>query len=130
MRKLIMVIRLNNPGGSTRSPKYLRVSEGDGGSLGYRMSDTSGRGYSLSSLQIKEPFPVWPAGSNATLLLKIQAVLRNGVYSFHSVEMAPEAPTDHWADDDEFPVSDWRYEVANDDTRLGYRDWVGECRNG
>ncbi len=25
---------------------------------------------------------------------------------------------------DEFPVVDWQYEVANEDTRLGYDDWV------
>ena len=29
----------------------------------------------------------------------------------------------HWDNDPEFPVSDWQYEVANDDTRLGYREW-------
>lgn len=30
----------------------------------------------------------------------------------------------HWDDDDEFPPSDWRYEVENGDTRLGYKDWL------
>jgi hypothetical protein len=30
----------------------------------------------------------------------------------------------HWIDDEEFPSSDWREEVANDDTRLGYTEWV------
>ena len=29
-----------------------------------------------------------------------------------------------WATHARFPVSDWKYEVANDDTRLGYRDWL------
>jgi hypothetical protein len=27
-------------------------------------------------------------------------------------------------EDDEFPISDWRYDVANGDTKLGYIDWV------
>ena len=31
---------------------------------------------------------------------------------------------DPWATHARFPVSDWQYEVANDDTRLGYRDWL------
>ena len=29
-----------------------------------------------------------------------------------------------WGVHPDFPVSDWRYEVANDDTRLGYWEWV------
>ena len=29
-----------------------------------------------------------------------------------------------WATHARFLVSDWKYEVANDDTRLGYRDWL------
>jgi hypothetical protein len=30
----------------------------------------------------------------------------------------------HWESNPAYPVEDWRYEVANDDTRLGYLDWV------
>lgn len=30
----------------------------------------------------------------------------------------------HWDNDPEHPVEDWRYEVANDDTRLGYQEWI------
>ena len=30
---------------------------------------------------------------------------------------------DHWAERDGFPLADWRHEVANDDTRLGYAAW-------
>lgn len=29
-----------------------------------------------------------------------------------------------WGEHDDFPVSDWRYEVANQDTRTGYWEWV------
>ena len=34
----------------------------------------------------------------------------------------------HWEDDAEFPSEDWRYEVANGDTRLGYREWIERQR--
>lgn len=27
-------------------------------------------------------------------------------------------------DHDRYPVSDWQYEVANGDTRLGYNEWL------
>lgn len=30
----------------------------------------------------------------------------------------------HWGEDPRYPVSDWKYEVANDDTRSGYWEWV------
>ena len=29
-----------------------------------------------------------------------------------------------WSDHPDFPSSDWKEEVANDETRLGYWDWV------
>ena len=29
-----------------------------------------------------------------------------------------------WDDDPDHPVADWQYEVANNDTRLGYWQWV------
>ncbi len=35
---------------------------------------------------------------------------------------------DNWQDDPDFPVRDWKYEVANDDTRLGYHEWVARKR--
>ncbi len=41
---------------------------------------------------------------------------------------------DPWRDEDaDYPLADWRYDVANNDTRLGYRDWVEhnkESRDG
>lgn len=30
----------------------------------------------------------------------------------------------HWDSNPDYPVSDWKREVANDATRLGYWDWV------
>ena len=35
----------------------------------------------------------------------------------------------HWDDDPEFPSEDWKYEVANGDTRLGYGEWVEHQRD-
>lgn len=29
-----------------------------------------------------------------------------------------------WAEHDRYPVADWQYEVANGDTRQGYREWL------
>ena len=40
-----------------------------------------------------------------------------------SIEEGEEKP-DIWDDDKEFPPEDWQSEVANGDTRGGYRDWV------
>ena len=39
------------------------------------------------------------------------------------------AKISHWEDDHEFPSEDWKYEVANGDTRLGYREWVEHQRD-
>ena len=30
----------------------------------------------------------------------------------------------HWDEDEKYPVKDWQYEVANDDTRIGYLEWI------
>lgn len=35
-----------------------------------------------------------------------------------------DTPNDYWANDPEHPVGDWKYEVENNDTRLGYWEWV------
>lgn len=29
-----------------------------------------------------------------------------------------------WGEHRDYPAADWRYEVQNDDTRLGYWEWV------
>jgi len=34
-----------------------------------------------------------------------------------------------WIDDPEYPSSEWRQEVAEDNTRLGYLEWVGHKRD-
>ena len=30
----------------------------------------------------------------------------------------------NWEQHPDYPVEDWQYEVGNDDTRLGYWEWV------
>jgi len=30
----------------------------------------------------------------------------------------------HWDNHPDYPVEDWKYEVANADTRQGYADWL------
>lgn len=34
----------------------------------------------------------------------------------------------HWDDYTDFPVSEWRMEVVEDNTRLGYLEWVDHQR--
>lgn len=36
---------------------------------------------------------------------------------------------ENWTSDSEFPWVDWQSEVASDDTRLGYAEWVVNQRN-
>jgi len=47
-------------------------------------------------------------------------------------EVVARAPSpaagSYWDEDPEYAVADWRYEVANDDTRLGYLEWVEHQR--
>ena len=31
---------------------------------------------------------------------------------------------DPWVEDKDYPVMNWQYEVSQNDTRLGYIDWV------
>ena len=35
----------------------------------------------------------------------------------------------YWDDDDNYPIEDWQYEVANGNTRIGYWDWVKNQRS-
>lgn len=39
-------------------------------------------------------------------------------------EIAP----DYWSEDPEHPLASWKYEVANDDDRSGYWEWVAARR--
>lgn len=35
-----------------------------------------------------------------------------------------EQPDNYWEEDETYPSEDWKFEVANNDTRLGYHEWV------
>lgn len=35
-----------------------------------------------------------------------------------------ETPANAWAEHPDYPLSDWKYQVASGDTRRGYREWV------
>jgi hypothetical protein len=45
------------------------------------------------------------------------------------IEDKRQKPDDIWAEDENHSVAQWQYEVENDDTRLGYWDWVNNQRN-
>ena len=32
----------------------------------------------------------------------------------------------YWSEHPDYPVDDWRYQVANNDTRAGYWEWVAQ----
>lgn len=33
----------------------------------------------------------------------------------------------YWAEIPEYPLDDWKAEVMNNDTRVGYHEWVKAC---
>ena len=35
-----------------------------------------------------------------------------------------ETHEDYWGERPGHPIDDWKYEVRNDDTRMGYWEWV------
>ncbi len=42
---------------------------------------------------------------------------------FAEVEALTDA-YDYWGEHPDYPLQDWRYDVADDNTRLGYWQWV------
>jgi hypothetical protein len=51
----------------------------------------------------------WEHGDLAGAVRQLQAALES---------------SSHWEVHPDHPVEDWKDEVANDDTRLGYQEWV------
>ena len=66
--------------------------------------------------------------ADINLALQHASEVRQGTYltAFGVTKSATEAQTysDVWAEDPDYPVEQWKYEVENDDTRRGYWDWV------
>ncbi len=48
----------------------------------------------------------------------------DSVCGMQALQALADAHGGHWGQHPEHPVADWQYEVANDDTRLGYWAWV------
>ena len=48
------------------------------------------------------------------------------VYEFakHVDLQEPPDGLNYWAEHPKFPLKDWQYSVANNDTRVGYWEWV------
>lgn len=42
--------------------------------------------------------------------------------------VAPTNTKSPWDEDTKYPAKDWQHEVGNDDTRLGYLEWVEHHR--
>lgn len=50
--------------------------------------------------------------------------------AYFEVGGLPEPPEEKssWDEDSEYPMEDWKYEVDNGETLLGYQDWVKDRR--
>lgn len=71
--------------------------------------------------------------------ISIECIVIDGLYIIHGskgefhvdtegviVFDATNIHSDEWTQNPDYPVEDWKYEVANEDTRLGYEAW---CRH-
>jgi hypothetical protein len=67
---------------------------------------------------------VWPAGPEVVDVLTRDK--RGVLVANQSLDAV--IPTDLWGEDSRFPRTDWSYEVQNNDTNLGYWDWVASMR--
>jgi hypothetical protein len=64
-----------------------------------------------------------------TNLRRIQALRGAGETTLRqSLPRSGQGSISHWDEDPEYKVRDWRAEVANDDTRLGYLEWATHQR--
>jgi hypothetical protein len=64
----------------------------------------------------------WDDGDSKVISSRV--VVRDSSWTVVADTDAAEAEISHWEEDPQHPVADWQYEVSNDDTRLGYRDWL------
>lgn len=58
----------------------------------------------------------------------IMALILDLIDGFAVIELDYKPVTNHWEDDAEYPVADWQYEVANNDTRQSYAEWLKSKR--
>jgi hypothetical protein len=50
--------------------------------------------------------------------------LVNDVLEGQDLEMLMDNNGGYWAQNEQYPVADWKYEVLNDCTRRGYWEWL------
>lgn len=63
----------------------------------------------------RHPYVEWSHADEITISLRDQC---------EAIDKLRAAIDGFNAEEEQFPVEDWRYEVANGDTQRGYRDWV------
>jgi len=56
-------------------------------------------------------------------VLKVLGKLDTAIQNMTMPGLRPEE-MQHWDEYEEFPVADWREEVVNDNTRMGYHEWA------
>lgn len=59
-----------------------------------------------------------------TDLQRVCGLVESGTHRLCATPRRDWNPESHWDHHPDHPVEDWQAEVANDDTRQGYRDWV------
>jgi hypothetical protein len=57
-------------------------------------------------------------------LLRLRALLNDVLKYAPELRREPLEIGYCWQSDDKYPVADWRHEVTEDNTRLGYLEWV------
>ena len=57
-------------------------------------------------------------------------IVFNGYSLAQDAEQLRKAHGGHWESHPDYAIEDWRYEIANDDTRLGYWEWVAAGIDG
>jgi ATP-dependent helicase YprA (DUF1998 family) len=104
-----------------------------------------GSGDTLAEFIVREIADTYdPDADKEAQVAEVSRVLRNGIGNLEKVIAAIESESyveipidfspepeitrrraqDQWSEDSTYPRAAWRSEVANQDTQLGYRDWV------
>jgi hypothetical protein len=66
--------------------------------------------------------------NHARPVASLQAVESQSILGKHDGVLPDDLKPSHWAENATYPVEDWKYEVANDDTRQSYAEWVTSKR--
>ena len=78
--------------------------------------------------QLKSKYPIQKDAAKAASISENSIKNRYDKYlkggTMKEKNKDPEYPEGYWHIDPQFPIWDWKYEVANGDTRTGYHEWV------